>query len=28
VHAPASYRRHLVATATRDALTRALERAK
>jgi len=28
VHAPASYRRHLVTTATRDALTRALERAK
>lgn len=28
IHAPASYRRHLVTVATRDALTRALERAK
>lgn len=28
VHAPASYRRHLVTVATRDALARALERAK
>jgi aerobic carbon-monoxide dehydrogenase medium subunit len=28
VHAPAVYRRHLVTVATRDALTRALERAK
>ena len=28
VHAPAPYRRHLVTVATRDALTRALERAK
>jgi carbon-monoxide dehydrogenase medium subunit len=28
VHAPAPYRRHLVSVATRDALTRALERAK
>ena len=28
IHAPAPYRRHLVTVATRDALTRALERAK
>ena len=28
IHAPAPYRRHLVTVATRDALARALERAK
>ena len=28
IHAPAPYRRHLVTVATRDALTKALERAK